>query len=236
MRETIRRIALAGCLLAIPGFFVFGADDGSKERLEAQAALKEFGPLVGSWKGTGQVKRGQSGGWQETASWAWKLSDKAASLEIDIEKGKYLKSATLKPGEKAGVYVLDATLADGGKRSFTGKLVKDKPLVLKAEGTGEGVRRVTLTIPNEFRFLLLLESEPSSNAFARLGEVGYTRQGVSFAAGESGPVCIVTEGRGTIQVSHKGKTYYVCCSGCKDLFNKDPEAILAEAAARAPKK
>ena len=58
----------------------------------------------------------------------------------------------------------------------------------------------------------------------------------AFAAGESGPVCIVTEGRGTIQVSHKGKTYYVCCSGCKDLFTKDPEAILAEAAERAKEK
>ncbi len=236
MRAMIRKMALAGCLLAIPGFFVFGADDGAKERREAQAALKEYGALVGSWKGTGQVKKGQAGGWQEMASWAWKLSDKTAALEIDIEKGKYLKSATLRPGDKPDVYILDARLADGSKRSFTGKLVKDKPLVMKAEGAGEGVRRITLTVPNEFRFLLLLESEPSANAFARLGEVGFTRQGVSFAAGESGPVCIVTEGRGTIQVSHKGKTYYVCCSGCKDLFNKDPEAILAEAAARAPKK
>ena len=63
--------------------------------------------------------------------------------------------------------------------------------------------------------------------------MGYTRKGVAFAAGESGPVCIVTEGRGTTQVTHKGKTYYVCCSGCKDLFNKDPEAVLAEAAERA---
>ncbi len=238
MRQTLRKIGLAGGLLAIPAFFALGAgtDDGSKERREAQAALKEFGPLVGTWKGTGQPKRGQaSGSWREEASWAWKLSDKTAALEIEIDKGKYLKAAKLKTGEKPGEYVLETTLANGEKRSFRGKLVKDKPLVLKADKPGEGVRRVTLTVPNEFRFLLLLESEPSSNIFARLGEVGYTRQGVSFAAGESGPICIVTEGRGTIQVSHKGKSYYVCCSGCKDLFEKDPEAIIAEAAAR-PKK
>jgi YHS domain-containing protein len=44
--------------------------------------------------------------------------------------------------------------------------------------------------------------------------------------------CIVTEGRGTIQVSYKHKTYWVCCSGCRDLFNDDPESVLAEAAAR----
>ena len=29
-------------------------------------------------------------------------------------------------------------------------------------------------------------------------------------------------------VMHKGKTYYVCCTGCRDAFNDDPEGILAE--------
>src|SRR5207302_1613456 len=105
-----------------------------------------------------------------------------------------------------------------GLRAAGRDLAGDRPAAAGRGGGGEGVRRVTLTIPNEFRFLLLLESQPNASTFARLGEVGYTREGVSFAAGESGPVCIVTEGRGTIQVSHKGKTYYVCCSGCKDLF------------------
>ena len=237
MRQSIKTMALAGSLLAISGILAIAEGGGAGGRREDQAALKVYGPLVGSWRGTGQPRRGQAAGsWQESASWAWRLSDDSAALEIDLAKGKYLKSAALRPGIGAGAYTLEATLADGSKRSFSGKLAGDKPLVLTAEGPGEGVRRVTLTIPNEFRFLLLLESQPTANTFARLGEVGYTRNGVSFAAGESGPVCIVTEGRGTIQVSHKGKSYYVCCSGCKDLFNKDPEAILAEAAERAKAK
>ena len=49
---------------------------------------------------------------------------------------------------------------------------------------------------------------------------------------ESYPLCVVTEGRGTIQVSYKGKTYWVCCTGCRDLFKDHPERVLAEAAAR----
>ncbi len=237
MRHTIKTTTLAGSMLATLGLLAIAADEPASARRADQEALKAYGELVGSWRGAGQPKRGQStGAWKENASWAWKLSGDSAALEIDIETGKYLKSAVLKPGKKAEEFVLEATLADGSKRTFSGKLAKDKPLVLTAEGTGEGVRRVTLTIPNEFRFLLLLESEPASKNFARLGEVGYTRNGVSFAAGESGPVCIVTEGRGSIQVSHKGKSYYVCCSGCKDLFNKDPESILAEAAERAKAK
>ena len=238
MQQTIKTSSLAGSLLATLGVLAIAGDDGAnKGRLEDQSSLKVYGPLVGSWRGTGQPKRGQAAGsWQEKASWAWKLSDRSAGLEVDVEKGKYLKSALLRPGQGAEAYVLEATLADGSKRTFSGKLAKDRPLVLTADGPGEGVRRVTLTIPNEFRFLLLLESQSAGNTFARLGEVGFTREGVSFAAGESGPVCIVTEGRGTIQVSHKGKSYYVCCSGCRDLFNKDPEAILAEAAERAKSK
>src|SRR5207302_6657692 len=108
-------------------------------------------------------------------------------------------------------------------------------LVLTAEGpAAEGVRRLTLTPLHDTRFLLLLEGQdPDTGTFHRLGEVGYTRQGVAFAAGESYPLCIVTEGRGTIQVQYKGKTYWVCCTGCKELFDEDPEAVLAEAKARA---
>ncbi len=131
--------------------------------------------------------------------------------------------------------MLDATLADGSERTFAGTVAAEgKPLVLTAAAPGEGPRRITLTPLHDSRLLMLLEGQDPANpkAFYRLAEVGYTRQGIAFAAGESGPVCIVTEGRGTIQVSYKGKTYHVCCSGCRDLFNENPEAVLAEAAER----
>ncbi len=233
MRHTIAGTG-AVVLLAAMAMAAPAADDAPGARVEAQAALKPFGPLVGTWRGTGQPQRGRSqGAWTESASWAWRLSSGSAGLAIEVEKGKYLKAATLRPGAGAGSYVLDATLADGSKRSFAGRGGDGKPLVLTADEPGDGPRRVTLTIPNELRFLLLIESHPAANApFARLGEVGFTRNGVSFAAGESGPVCIVTEGRGTIPVSHAGKAYWVCCSGCRDLFNQDPAAIIAEAEAR----
>ena len=45
--------------------------------------------------------------------------------------------------------------------------------------------------------------------------------------------CIVTEGKGTSKVSYKGKTYWVCCSGCRDAFLDDPEGVLADARQRA---
>jgi YHS domain-containing protein len=33
----------------------------------------------------------------------------------------------------------------------------------------------------------------------------------------------VSGGAANIAVSYKGKTYYVCCTGCKDEFNANPE-------------
>jgi hypothetical protein len=40
-----------------------------------QEALKAYAPLVGSWRGVGQVQRGRvRGAWTESADWAWKLT------------------------------------------------------------------------------------------------------------------------------------------------------------------
>lgn len=211
-----------------------GADAPSAARREAQAALKPFGDLVGDWRGSAQVERGKvKGAWREEASWAWKLSADSAALEGKITHGKYLKALLIQAAAKPHSYTAEAVLPDGSKRSFTGTENSKKSLVLMSDQPGgQGVGRITLTPLHGTRLLMLLEGQNEDKTFTRLGEVGYTREGVAFAAGESGPVCIVTEGRGTMQVSYKGKTYYVCCSGCKDLFNENPEAILAEAAER----
>lgn len=202
-------------------------------RAADQAALKPFAGLVGTWKGTGQPKRGSTkGAWVESGDWAWSLTKDHAALAFTAPKGKYLRSGTLRPGEAAGTYVFDVTLTDGAKRSFSGKVGARETLVLAADGAiDSGLARISITPLHDTRFLLLLEGKEAGD-FARLGEVGFTRQGVAFAAGDTAPVCIVTEGRGTIAVTHKGKTYYVCCSGCKDLFNDDPDGVLAEAERR----
>ena len=47
-------------------------------------------------------------------------------------------------------------------------------------------------------------------------------------AGSSGPECVVTGGLGTISVNYKGKTYYVCCTGCRDEFKDNPEKYIKE--------
>ncbi|MDB5350870.1 MAG: hypothetical protein JWN86_2117 [Planctomycetota bacterium] len=221
---------LAAMILVTSALF----GDPAPKRAADQAALKPFAGLVGEWKGTGQPQRGSArGAWIEAGSWAWKLTNDNAALGFSSEKGKYLRSAVLRPGKDGGSFALEGILADGSKRAFSGRIGARNILVLTSETAVEdGLSKITLTPLHDTRFLLLLEGKDPSGGLARLGEVGFTRQGVAFAAGDSSPVCIVTEGRGTMPVSYKGKTYYVCCSGCKDLFNDDPESVLAEAERR----
>jgi YHS domain-containing protein len=163
----------------------------------------------------------------------------SAGLEMTVKTGKYLKAGVLRPGKAPGAFVFEANLADGTSRTFAGEAVGDsKRLVLTAaaKAAAGGVRRISIYPLHDTRVLVLLEAEdPERHTFSRLGEVGYTREGVVFASDESYPLCVVTEGRGTIQVSYKGKTYRVCCTGCRDLFKDHPERVLAEAAARAKK-
>ncbi len=227
-------------VVAAAAVTVRAGDDNDKAapgRRADQEALKAYAPLVGSWRGVGQVERGRARGfWRESAEWAWKLTSDSAGLEITVKTGKYLKAGVLRPGKAHGKFTFEATLADGTSRTFTGKAVGDrKRLVLTADAKGPagGVRRVSIDPLHDTRVLVLLEAQvPERQTFSRLGEVGYTREGVVIAAGDGYPLCIVTEGRGTMQVSYKGKTYWVCCTGCRDLFKEHPERILAEAAAR----
>jgi hypothetical protein len=110
----------------------------------------------------------------------------------------------LRPGKAFGAFVFEATLVDGTSRTFAGEAVGDrKRLSLTADPkapTG-GLRRISIDPLHDNRVLVLLEAEvPERHTFSRLGEVGYTREGVAFARDDSYPLCIVTEGRGTIEV------------------------------------
>jgi YHS domain-containing protein len=77
--------------------------------------------------------------------------------------------------------------------------------------------------------VLYQKRRETSKFLTRVAEVGYTRAGTSLAVEGAGEIeCIVTGGKGTIKVSYKGQTYYVCCSGCKIAFEEDPEGVIAE--------
>jgi len=232
MRANTLQILLA--ILAITGFgLTMWADDTAKqpksERARIQAALKEFNSWIGGWRGGGQVRRGSiRGAWVEKCNFVWKFDGDQIGIEYSVDGAKHVKSGLLSWDVKNEEYTFDAELADKSKRKYRGELEKGV-LALESEANDAGyVSRLTMRQLNEKRFLVLYERRKEKASFyLRVGEVGYTREGTRLAASDNtGPICIVTGGAGTIRVSHKGKNYYVCCTGCRDAFNDDPEGII----------
>jgi len=237
--------ALASILLqAGPSGWAPAADAplSDEARLAMKEKLAEFNDLIGGWRGVGMPQRGsRKGNWGETARWKWDFSKNGVALWYDIKDSKLMTSARLTYDLKDGVYKLHGVFADKTERDYTGKLQKpergDGPdlLVLESQPDQDGyVYRITVTRLNEKRTLVLHEKRRSAQSFFfRIAEVGYTRKGTSLAGpGSTGPECIVTGGGADIKVTYQGKTYYVCCSGCKQAFDDDPAGIIAEAAER----
>ncbi len=192
--------------------------------------LGQFNDWIGTWRGVGQVKRGSTrGSWFETADWQWQFKKGRASLLYKIKDSKLFQSAELKFDSKTKQYMLTAQIDKEQTRNYVGQIVK-KQLVLESNPEDDDqVYRISMSLLNTKRFVALHQKRHKSSKFwNRIAEVGYTRKGTSLArAGAGQPECIVTGGTGTIIVEHQGKTYYVCCSGCKQSFDDDPEGTIA---------
>ena len=226
MRPTFLLLALS------VGFGIARGFDST----EVPASFESFKPLIGEWRGVGQVRRGSTrGAWKESAEWRYDFSEDTPAIVFDVKEGKHVRSLTVRSND-SGQLNAELLTADDKKVRVVVEQNGNKTTFTSPTNTSAGYR-ITLTNLNEKRSLLLIEARPAtSKVFRRLGEVGYTRAGTRLAtSGSNGPECIVTGGKGTIAVTHKGKTYYVCCTGCKQAFDADPEAIIAAATDRRTK-
>ncbi|MBI5757765.1 MAG: YHS domain-containing protein [Planctomycetales bacterium] len=233
-------------LVAATGLVCFAADEAkttsdSNNRQQAQEALSRFNSLIGGWRGVGQPKRNSSSdAWSETAEWVWDIKKDKSSVGIryQVKNGKLLETALLTYDSAAKQYSLDAKFTDKTERRYTGKLADGKLTLDSGKDDDGNVHQVVVTLLNDKRTLVLFQSKKAEQKlFNRVAEVGYTRDGTRLAVeGADGPECIVTGGKGTSSTTYKGKTYYFCCSGCRDAFNDDPDGIIAEALAKAAKK
>jgi YHS domain-containing protein len=226
-------------LFALAAAAAFVADDAATQ--EEQAAQKEslakVQRLVGSWRGVGQPQRGSTkNSWTEDADWIWTFGTEGPALVAKSSQGKYFRTLKLTAGQQEGKYTLTATPTAGdGDVRYEGRLDDQGQLIFDAEkAVGDLPRRLSFRfVAGGDRLLVLMERQRTGNDnLVRLAEVGYTRQGSGFGKATAQRECIVTGGLGTIEVSHDGKTYYVCCTGCRDYFNEDPKKILVEYFAR----
>ncbi len=166
--------------------------------------------------------------------WVWDFSQPEPAIRYVVTDGKLLKSVRITFDDQSHLFHATAELADGAKREYSGKFDEDHLVLSSQPDAKHEIHRLTITRLNDKRTIVLFEKKrATSRGLARVAEVGYTREGTRLAVeGGDGPECVVTGGKGTIAISYKGQTYYVCCSGCKQAFSENPEKILAEYRAR----
>ncbi len=207
----------------------------------AKEALRPFNDLIGSWRGTGEPygsrAEKQKGFWEEKIAWQWQFKGEDAWLLADIDKGRHFTRAELHYLPARDRYEMKLTTPAKEVLTFEGEL-KDKQLTLERQDADKDeTQRVVLSLLHANRYLLRYDVRGAQQkAFAPRFRVGATKEGVAFAGGDGGPECIVSGGKGTIRVSYQGKTYYVCCTGCRDEFNAEPEKYVKEYEAKKAKK
>ena len=232
IRPTLVAVAACLCLFGAAGAFEESASQ-STVKVAGTDHLQPFNSLIGEWKGVGQVRRGsRKGAWSEKVVCEWHFEQGAGTVVLKSEGGQSFETLNLEWDTAESRLVLRQKQQDG-LVTYYGSMPEAWPdkLQLTSDTSKDGVTyRCTLQQLSPIRATIMFERRASaSGSFRRLAQIGYTRVGARLAvAGANQRKCIVTGGLGTIPVSHKGKTYYVCCQGCVQAFNEAPDAIISE--------
>lgn len=225
--------------------------DGAEENNAATAAetseaiveaLKPLQILLGKWKGLSRKAVSDEPQWV----WDFQTDPKRPALTYASENGEYVRSARLTYLPKSDEYELTATDAEDQKRTYRGSFtepVQDVPgddnklqrkyrlELIEAEPVKPGeVWQLAFAQQENDRYLMEVSRKRGSGPFSRIDTVHTQREGTSFAnnsASYGDKTCVISQGLGTIAVSYQGKSYWVCCTGCKAAFEEDPEKWIA---------
>jgi YHS domain len=230
MRRTVGLLVLLGMIgLAAPIL----ADD-KEEKSASKEALKELQEFIGGWKGNGGPDKARPSPrdpiWNENIEWSWRFKGDESWLAMNVKDGKYLKSGDLIYLPDKKVYQLTLTDRDDKKLVFKGEIKSDVLTLERVDPDTRQTQQIKMNTAAEgdrfvYRFA---HKDKGSTIWKKDYVVGCTREGVSLGKVDKKNECIVTGGLGTMTVSYKGETYYVCCSGCADAFKEDPEKYINE--------
>jgi len=229
-----RRATMLTLLTLLPVTFA-----AAPEAPTAKEALQPFNDLIGSWRGTGTPAGSraeqQKHFWVEGIAWEWQFRGPDAWLKVAFDKGKHFTAGELRYLPEQSAYALKLIAPGGETRTFVGQIDK-RVLTLQRDDEDES-QRLVLTLLHPNRFLYRYEVRPAGKAlFATKYQVGATKEGVPFVEGDGRPACIVSGGLGSTAVTYQGKTYYVCCGGCRTEFLESPEKYVKEYEAKQRKR
>ena len=242
-----------------------GGDDAaasgkSDTEKQIQAIITHLQPLqilLGQWRGTTR-REYENFKAVDNHEWVWDLRTDAKNpaLTINSDKSPYLKQGRLSWNVDDQKFTLTATDTAGTKREFVGDFTDPVHEIVGSDDKLHKVFRLEFNQVDKSgqasgemwqlsfeqqennRYLLEVAKRRGNAAFARYDTVSTQREGTSFALSDTDyaeKTCIISEGLGTTEIVFKGRSYWVCCSGCKAAFDEDPETWIARAAAR-PKK
>jgi hypothetical protein len=200
------------------------ADKGEASK-EALKALNEF---VGQWKGSGENKAAKAD-WKESADWAWDLKGDEPALRVKFDGAKQFSEGRLTYLPDKKKYRLVARDMDKKDQTFVGEIKAKKLILTRDDPDTKDKYTIEMSTNNDgARLVYTVAVQKKGVGIARrLAEVQLTREGASLAGAKKNE-CIITGGLGTIAVAYNGKTYYVCCSGCRDEFNANPKKYVDE--------
>jgi hypothetical protein len=209
------------------------------------SALKPLQIVMGKWEGVFK-----NGGVGETHDWVWDLQTdkKYPALAVSAPDGKFFTHARITYDPASSKFRMETVDKENVVRKFEGGW-EAEPAEVPADDGKSFYRTFKLKLTeianedlshrweyvlsqqNNNRYQLYASRATSSSSRFTLRDVlGSQRSGTSFAQSDDDfgeRTCIISQGLGTISVSYQGKSYYVCCTGCKAAFEDDPEMWIA---------
>ncbi|MFP6770132.1 MAG: hypothetical protein VB859_18295 [Planctomycetaceae bacterium] len=208
------------------------------------ARMKPLQILLGRWQGLTNKQ-------QVTVpqQWVWDLKSKPdqPALVLTSSESPFFRTGRLTWSADDDAFEFSGTRPDGARQVFRGRFSQpprtvpgdsdDEPqLTYKLELTEVAAAgrktdwKVVFNQQENNRLLVELSKRHGQAAFRRADTIGCQRDGTAFARSDTDygeKTCVISQGLGTIAVSYQGKSYWVCCSGCKAAFEEEPEKWIA---------
>ena len=211
---------------------------------EVVAALKPIQVLLGKWQGL--IKNASR---SEVHDWVWDLKTDPVfpALVLNVRDGEFFTNARLTYDPRVDQFLMTTVDEEDVTLSFTGKFKAEPKDVPSEDGkgvertfqleltenadSGRGTRfQYVFKQQHNNRYLVDVNRARGRAKFQQFDVIGSQRDGVSFAKADDDygdKTCIISGGLGTSTVTYKGRTFYVCCSGCKAAFDDEPERWIA---------
>ena len=206
--------------------------------------MKPLQILLGQWRG---ITRKEQALVPQQWVWDLKTDPSQPALVLTSAESPYFRDGRLTWLASEGVYEFSGTNSQGQRQVLRGTFSQsprqvpgdadDQPqMTFKLELTetvasGQATSwRLVFNQQENNRLLVELSRRRGAGKFRLQDTIGSQREGTSFALSDSDygeKTCVISQGLGTTPVSFKGKTYWVCCSGCKAAFEEEPEKWIA---------